>query len=73
MIRVFQRAVRPHQNGQVVAVAGGTHDWWEEESSAMRRGCQLKDEPMQAWGMPSRGTAQALKPSTYYSGYIKRA
>lgn len=37
------------------------------------RGCQLKEEPMQAWGLPSRSTAATLRPATYFSGYIKRA
>ena len=36
------------------------------------RGCQLKNEPMQAWGLPSASLAASMKVANSYSGYIKR-
>ncbi len=36
------------------------------------RGCQLKNEPMQAWGLPSASLAESMKVANSYSGYIKR-
>lgn len=36
------------------------------------RGCQLKKEPMQAWGLPSASLAQSMKVANSFSGYIKR-
>ena len=36
------------------------------------RGCQLKNEPMQAWGLPSVSLVDSMKVANSYSGYIKR-
>ena len=36
------------------------------------KGCQLKNEPMQAWGLPSARMAESMKVANSYSGYIKR-
>ena len=36
------------------------------------RGCQLKNEPMQAWGLPSASMAESMKLANSYSGYMKR-
>ncbi len=36
------------------------------------KGCQLKNEPMQAWGLPSASLAESMKVANSYSGYIKR-
>ena len=36
------------------------------------KACQLKREPMQAWGLPSASMAHSMKVANSYSGYIKR-
>jgi hypothetical protein len=36
------------------------------------KGCQLKEEPMQAWGLPSRQQAKYMRISNYFSGYMRR-
>lgn len=54
--------------------------WCAEESGCIDdrgqeipfRGCQLKNEPMQAWGLPSASMAETMKVANLYSGYIKR-
>lgn len=35
------------------------------------RGCQLKWEPHEPWGMPTLEVARSFKPSAYTSGYVK--
>lgn len=37
------------------------------------KGCQLKDEPMQAWGLPSQRQVASHKIANYFSGYLRRA
>lgn len=36
-----------------------------------RYGCQLKQEPLRPWGVPSEGDI-FMKPSSFASGYVKR-
>ncbi|BDA50039.1 probable glycosyltransferase 2 [Coccomyxa sp. Obi] len=35
------------------------------------KGCQLKDEPMQAWGLPSQRQVASHKIANYFSGYLR--
>ena len=36
-------------------------------------GCNLKHEPLQPSGIPSPGLVERMRPTTFSSGYIKRA
>lgn len=53
--------------------------WCVDESGCMDengqlipfKGCQLKDEPMQAWGLPSQRQVQRHKIANYFSGYMR--
>ena len=44
----------------------------EQGTKLPENGCQLKWEPRQPWGIPQEGQLLA-RPSTYASGYVKRA
>lgn len=43
----------------------------EQDNWVPEKGCQLKWEPRQPWGIP-QGQGLLSRPSTYASGYVKR-
>ena len=36
-------------------------------------GCQLKEEPVEPWGLPDEAYVKRFQPSTFASGYMKSA